>query len=317
MNMKRLFGILAVAAAVVILPGCKGNKGPSVAPPSFDANFDMNAIQDIKDGVNGVINLSVPGKVEELTVTLTFPDATYQKLVASLIGISSNQPTKEQKTAVFDLVNDSKAISSLGATSRVSGLTACTMDLMKVVNSLTATGASNNDQFKFAIRCVDKEGQASTKTITYKWTAEPTFTWVEQKASGVEYSDPSKVSATFKILAPAGLSSVKVKVGCNIATFISWLNSNIKITANQSNSAPVLDLIEDSYAVSYVGSSANGISGKKTEVKIDLSKVLNDFVQRGAATGSVITLDFTVGDEFGRTINSETVTYKYTGAPVD
>ncbi len=308
--------MLAVAAAILVLPGCKGEKGPSVPPPSFEASFDMNATQDIKDGVNGQVKITALGKVHELTVTLTYPDDTYQKLVASLIGIASNQPVKGQKTAVFDLVNDSKAASSMGA-SRAQGMTSCSLDLMKVVSSLTSTGASNNDQFKFAIKVVDVEGQTSTKTITYKWTAEPTFTWVEMKASGVEYKDASKAAANFKILAPAGLTKLTVKVTTNVVAFNELLNTNIKIAGNKSSSAPVLDLIEDSYAVSYVGTSAENIREKKTEVKLELTKLLKDFVQRGASTGSVITMDFTIGDAFGRTVNTETVTYKYTGDPVE
>ena len=313
--MKKFLSMLAVVAAVVLLPGCNGNKKPSVAPPAFDANFDMNSTQDIKDGVDGVINIKAAGSVSELTVTLTFPDDTYQKLVASLIGVPSNQPVKGQKTAIFDLINDSKAISSMGATAKAYGATACTLDLMKVVKALTATGATNNDTFKFAVKCIDGEGQATTKTVSYKWTSEPVFTWVEQKATPVEYKDASKATANFKIFAPAGLKVLKVKVGSNVVDFNQLLNINIKIEANKSNTAPVLDLIEDSYAVSYVGTSVNGIAGKKTEIKFDLSKILNDFVQRGAQTGSVVTMDFTIGDEFGRTITSQTVSYKYTGEP--
>lgn len=308
--------MLAVAAAIVFLSGCKGEKGPSVPPPSFDASFDMNAIQDIKEGVNGQVKITALGKVRELTVTLNYPDDTYQKLVASLIGIASNQPVKGQKSAIFDLVNDAKAVTSMGA-SRAQGLTSCSLDLMKVVNVLTSTGATNNDQFKFAIKVVDVEGQTSTKTITYKWTAEPTFTWVEMKASGVEYKDASKATANFKITAPAGLTKLTVKVTTDMVSFNQWLNQNIKIEANRSNEAPLMDLLEDAFVQSYFGVKASDMKDKKTEVKLDLSKILKDFVERGAPTGSVIKMDFTVGDSFARDVKSETVIYKYTGDPVE
>lgn len=314
-NMKRILSMLAIAATVVFLSGCKGDKGPSIAAPSFNANFDMNAVQDIKEGVDGVINITALGKVSELTVTLTYPDETYQKLVAQLIGIPANQPVKGQKSGTFDLINDATAIRSLAATTRAHGANSCTMNLMKAVEHLVATGASNNDQFKFAIKCVDQEGQTSSKTVTYKWTAVPTFTWVEQKATPVEYKEASKGTANFKVFAPAGIKVFKVKVTSNVTSFSNWLNSNIKITGNQSNTAPVLDLIEDSYAKNYIGSSVNDLAGKKTEVKLDLSKILSDFVVRGAETGSEVTMNFTIGDEFGRTIESQTVSYKYTGEP--
>ena len=67
----------------------------------------------------------------------------------------------------------------------------------------------------------------------------------------------------------------------------------------------------------YFSVNASDIKDKKTEVKLDLSKILKDFVQRGAPTGSVIKMDFTVGDSFARDVKPETVVYKYTGDPVE
>ena len=156
--------------------------------------------------------------------------------------------------------------------------------------------------------CGSDDDSSDAGQPSLEWTANPDFSTTEIT---------SNMSVVIKANVPNGIKSFTIKVESPCTGFISAVNALIGISANKSDTAPVLDLINDPSVVIALAqlSVPTGTSLKnKTDVTMDLSSLVPmiGLLQPGANTNHVFTL--TLVDNNGHTL-TKAVTFHYAGIP--
>lgn len=160
----------------------------------------------------------------------------------------------------------------------------------------------------FAFTGCGSDDDSDAGQPSLEWTSNPNFSTTEIT---------SKMSVVINAKVPNGIKSFTIKVESPCTGFISAVNALIGISANKSDTAPVLDLINDPSIVAALAqlSVPTGTALKnKTAVTMDLSNLVPmiGLLQPGANTNHVFTL--TLVDNNGHTL-TKSVTFHYSGSP--
>lgn len=151
----------------------------------------------------------------------------------------------------------------------------------------------------------DDDTDAGQPTLT--WTANPTF-------STTEITPTMSVVITANV--PNGIKGVSIKVESPAESFITALNSLISIKANQSTTAPVLDLINDPTVVAALklyGVPTGTDLKDKTTVTMDLSNMIPMVLALKPEANTTHTFTLTLTDNKGN-VFTKAVSFHYTGS---
>lgn len=236
--MKRISLILA-SLLVVFTTGC--NKTPKVDPQKPAITWDSNPgfnIQELTAGVDGYINISVPEKINALTITLTLGE--YFPLANNHIGLAANRGSLT-KSPIFDLVDDTKCaafMESLGVSAGtiLRGRTSLDLNLAAILGTLLENQSpENNTTFALGVYVMDQAGNELSKTATFHFTSAPEFTWAGNSTFRDVVLDEDAVDCKISVYAPGKITSF-------IVTLASDADANLQNYVKNRTTAGVLDI---------------------------------------------------------------------------
>lgn len=263
--------------------GCKKDVNPDLPALNWASNPSFSQ-QELVPGLDGVVSVTAPGKIDALTITLGLGE--YAILANPYIGVSSNKGTAS-KSPVFDIVDDSVTagfFSKLGMQvgSSLRGKTATTIDLVAVLESLIAAQpVQNNTNFTMKIDLKDQAGKSVSSTAKFHFTSAPAFSWDGNSSFAIVDLNGSVVPAKIRINAPGRFEKLTITLENGADDkLMSYVKNR---TAGRTN---VIDLIEDAtVATSFKSYFPAGTSvAGKTDVTLDFAFMFDQRYDMGAST---------------------------------
>lgn len=161
------------AAMAGLFAGCskddEGSKRPDM--PTIElAGASIDQPQEMVQDMTVRVDVTAPGKIEELTISIDSPFLTDEML--AMVGLSRS----------FSLANPASAdvaegLASLGLPvgDAVLGQTALSIDISRFVPLIMVYDQTSDH--KFALTVTDTKEQVTTKTLTFHLTAKPTLAY--------------------------------------------------------------------------------------------------------------------------------------------
>lgn len=154
--------------------------------------------------------------------------------------------------------------------------------------------------------CKDDNDDEDEVVPTITWEKNPTFATTELAA---------KMDVELELEAKDGIKGLTIKVESPTATFIGLLNGMVTIAGNKSETAPVLDLINDPAivtALTQMGVPTGASLKGKTDVEFSLSTLVPMIMLFNPAANTNHVFTATLTDATGATCVKK-ITFHYTG----
>lgn len=319
--MKRAFYLLMTVAAICLAAtGCNKEKKTkkSDLTISWPANTSF-ARTEITSSMDATINIKAVAGIESVALKFTKYPASILGDLQKKISISSNKTGSNANTPVFNFVSDSSVesyLKSLGiaAGSSLKGKEDVNLDLGRLINDmLEGLVIANGEIISTTLTATDAEGNQASKNLEFRFTSAPELTWKSNTDFNTVEVNPLKTDCAITVSAPGKISVAKLTVTTSTANVKTQIRQYI---TDQTAANPVIDLIEDSKAVSAFKSQFSMTTGTdlkgKTAVTLDLNKFIGGFTYwAAAATASEHTITIYLEDENGKSV-TQPIKVQYT-----
>lgn len=310
--MKRvIYLIMTVAAICLAATGCnkeKKSKNSSITI-SWPANTSF-ARMEITSSMDATINIKAAAGIESAAMKFTKYPASILGDLQKKISISSNKTGGNANTPVFNFVSDSSVesyLKSLGiaAGSALKGKDDVNLELGKLINDmLEGLVIANGEIIATTFTVTDAEGNQASKNMEFRFTSAPELTWKSNADFNPVEVNPLKTDCAITVSAPGKIAVAKLTVTTSSANVKTQIRQYI---TDQQAESPIIDLIDDSKAVSAFKSQFSMATGTdlkgKTSATLDLNKFIGGFTYWAAAgTASEHTITIYLEDENGKNV---------------
>ena len=262
--------LISMVAVAALLCSCKKVVDETLPTITWDGNESF-ATKELAPGLNALVAVSAPGKIQSLTITLGL--GNYGVLANPYITVSANKGTTS-KNPVFDIVDDSSVADflkglSISAGSSLRGKTVATIDLAAILGALiTGQPVENNTSFTMEIAVGDQAGKTVKATARFHYTSAPDFTWDGNKTFETIDLNGAQVASRIKLTAPGKINGLTIALESGAAPELVTYIKN-----RTTGSSLTIDLVNDEKVAETFASyfpAGKNISGK-TEAVLDFS----------------------------------------------
>lgn len=282
--MKKYLLLLA-SLTMLFTTGCK--KTPKVDPQkptiSWESNPGFN-IQEMTSGVDGFISISVPEKLNALTIDLSLGE--YFALANNHIGLAANRGTMT-KAPRFDLIDDTKCAAfmeslNMSGGTILRGKTSLDLNLAAILGALLENQSpENNSSFGLTVNVMDQAGNEISRTATFHFTSAPEFTWLANSTFRDVVLDDDPVDCKITIYAPGKIETCTVTLASDADQALQTYIKN-RTTAG----VLVIDLVNDEkVAGGFKFPAASAVAGAEN-VTLDFGFIYDRIYDMSASTNN-------------------------------
>lgn len=297
--MKRFFSLLPVLALIAAcgkVDGGFANRPSIVGEDPFFSQIEYAPSQE------SIITVSALNGVDMITMSLPSGNPDFiMDGARKIIGIAAN---RNSGTLVLDMIDDSSVaqvflngkVSAKAGTSIRGTKDPLEINLTRLVTLLTSGAdlSAVNTVVRFQLDVVDQSEYRTTQSMSVRLSPVPSFQWDNKTPSTPVPLASYERFKNVRILAPAKIAAILLKVNSPSADFNKWLKDRSAV-----NAAGYIDVLsrESAMLKLYTGSPAGAES-----CVLDFGEILSNLKLYADKEGSTATHEFrlTAVDELGR-----------------